>query len=79
MYISDEDYKKLMEIAASYSKVQKTQKKYREANRDKVNQRINDWRLRNPEKFNAIQKRYKDKKKQIDNKKNDVKIDNKGE
>ena len=75
MYISEEDYKKLMELAGSYDKVKATQKKYRENNREKVNQRINEWRLRNPEKFNAIQKRYKEKKKQIDNEKNDVKMD----
>ena len=63
MYISEEDYKKMMEMANSYDKVKAAQKKYRETHREVVNQRINDWRLRNPERFNAIQQRYKEKKK----------------
>lgn len=63
MQISEEDYKKMMEMAKSYDKVKAAQKKYRETHREVVNQRINDWRLRNPERFNAIQQRYKEKKK----------------
>ena len=63
MYISEEDYKKMMELAGSYDKVKAAQKKYRENNRDKVNQRLKDWRLRNKDKFNAIQQRYREKKK----------------
>ena len=62
MYISDEDYKKLIEMASSYDKVKAAQKKYRENNREKYNQRIYDWRARNKERFDAMQKKYKEKK-----------------
>lgn len=63
MYISEEEYKKMMELASSYDKVKAAQKKYRESHRELVNKRIYDWRERNKEKFDAIQKRYKEKKK----------------
>lgn len=63
MYISEEDYKKLMELAGNYDKVLASAKKYRETHKEIVRQRIKDWQKRNPEKFNAIQQRYKEKKK----------------
>lgn len=63
MYISEEEYKKMMEMAKSYDKVKTAQQKYRRANREKYNQWIRDWRLKNPERFSEIQKKYKAKKK----------------
>lgn len=79
MYISEEDYIKIKQMAENYDKVKAAQKKYRDNHKEIVSQRIKDWREKNPEKFNAIQKRYKEKKKQIDNNKNDVKMTKKGE
>lgn len=63
MYISEEDYAKMKQMAENYDKIRAAQKKYRETHREIVSQRLKDWRERNPEKFNAIQKRYKEKKK----------------
>ena len=67
MYICEEDYKKLMEIASSYDKVKEARKKYRETHKEAVNQRIKNWRLQNPEKFAAIRQRYQEKKKGVKN------------
>lgn len=52
-----------MELAGNYDKVLASAKKYRETHKEIVRQRIKDWQKRNPEKFNAIQQRYKEKKK----------------
>ena len=64
-----------MELASSYDKVRAAQKKYRDKNKEYYKEYHKKWQAENKERVSQYQKEWRANKKQIDNDKNDVKID----